>query len=34
VHCGRRILVLPVDDVLWFGIEQRLVYAHTAERGS
>ena len=33
VHCGRRILVLPVDDVLWFGVEQRLVYAHTAERG-
>jgi len=33
VHSGRRILVLPVDDVLWFGVEHRLVYAHTVERG-
>jgi len=33
VHSGRRILVLPVNDILWFGVEQRLVYAHTAERG-
>jgi DNA-binding LytR/AlgR family response regulator len=31
-HAGKRILVLPVDDVLWFGVEYRLVYAHTAER--
>jgi DNA-binding LytR/AlgR family response regulator len=32
VHSGRRILVLPVADVLWFGIDYRLVYAHTRER--
>ena len=33
VHSGRRILVLPVDEILWFGVEHRLVYAHTSERG-
>jgi len=32
VHSGKRILVLPVADVLWFGVEYRLVYAHTHER--
>ena len=32
VHSGKRILVLPVDEVLWFGVEYRLVYAHTTER--
>jgi DNA-binding LytR/AlgR family response regulator len=32
VHAGKRILLLPVDAVLWFGVEFRLVYAHTAER--
>jgi DNA-binding LytR/AlgR family response regulator len=32
VHSGKRILVLPVADVLWFGVEYRLVYAHTTER--
>ena len=32
VHSGKRILILPVSDVLWFAIEYRLVYAHTAER--
>jgi DNA-binding LytR/AlgR family response regulator len=32
VHSGKRILVLPVTDVLWFGVEYRLVYAHTSER--
>jgi DNA-binding LytR/AlgR family response regulator len=32
VHAGKRILLLPVDEVLWFGVEYRLVYAHTAER--
>jgi two-component system, LytTR family, response regulator LytT len=32
VHSGKRILILPVTDVLWFGVEYRLVYAHTAER--
>jgi len=32
VHSGKRILIVPVLDVLWFGVEYRLVYAHTAER--
>ncbi|HJQ82714.1 MAG TPA: LytTR family DNA-binding domain-containing protein [Candidatus Binatia bacterium] len=32
VHSGKRILIVPVGDVLWFGVEYRLVYAHTAER--
>jgi two-component system response regulator LytT len=32
VHSGKRILLLPVDHVFWFGVEYRLVYAHTAER--
>ena len=32
VHSGKRILVLPVADVLWFGVEYRLVYAHTHDR--
>ena len=32
VHSGKRILILPVTDVLWFGVEYRLVYAHTNER--
>lgn len=32
VHAGKRILVLPVEEVLWFGVEYRLVYAHTSER--
>jgi len=32
VHAGKRILLVPVEDVLWFGVEYRLVYAHTAER--
>jgi two-component system LytT family response regulator/two-component system response regulator LytT len=32
VHSGKRILLLPVGDVLWFGVEYRLVYAHTTER--
>ena len=31
-HAGKRILLVPVEDVLWFGVEYRLVYAHTAER--
>jgi len=33
VSVGRRILVVSADDILWFGVEFRLVYAHTAERG-
>jgi DNA-binding LytR/AlgR family response regulator len=32
VHAGKRILLVPVEDVFWFGVEYRLVYAHTAER--
>jgi two-component system LytT family response regulator/two-component system response regulator LytT len=31
-HSGRRILLLPVEDVQWFGVENRLVYLHTSER--
>jgi len=32
VHSGKRILIVAVTDVLWFGVEYRLVYAHTHER--
>ncbi len=32
VSASKRILILPVADVLWFGVEYRLVYAHAAER--
>ena len=32
VHSGKRILIVPVTDVLWFGVEYRLVYAHTHDR--
>jgi two-component system LytT family response regulator/two-component system response regulator LytT len=32
VHAAKRILLVPVEDVHWFGVEYRLVYAHTAER--
>ena len=32
-HAGRRILLLKPDEILWFGVEHRLVYAHTTERG-
>jgi two-component system, LytTR family, response regulator len=32
VHSGKRILIVPVADVLWFGVEYRLVYAHTVDR--
>src|SRR5262245_10687562 len=32
-HAGRRILLLKPEDILWFGVEHRLVYAHTVERG-
>ncbi len=30
VQKGRQILVLPTDEVFWFEVEYRLVYAHTA----
>src|SRR5262249_4828363 len=32
IHAGKRILLVPIEDVMWFGVEYRLVYAHTAER--
>ena len=32
IHAAKRILLVPVEDVMWFGVEYRLVYAHTAER--
>jgi len=32
VFANKRILIVPVADVLWFGVEYRLVYAHTGER--
>ncbi len=31
-YAGKRILVLPIDEVLWFAVEYRLIYAHTKER--
>jgi DNA-binding LytR/AlgR family response regulator len=30
VHKGRQILILPIEQILWFEVEYRLVYAHTA----
>jgi DNA-binding LytR/AlgR family response regulator len=30
VHKGRQILIVPVEDIFWFEVEYRLVYAHTA----
>lgn len=30
VHRGRQILILPIEDIFWFEVEYRLVYAHTA----
>lgn len=33
VSAARRILILPATEIMWFGVEYRLVYAHTAERG-
>ena len=32
VHAGKRILLVSIDEVHWFGVEYRLVYAHTVER--
>ena len=32
VHAGKRILLIAIDEVQWFGVEYRLVYAHTGER--
>lgn len=30
VHKARQILILPVENIFWFEVEYRLVYAHTA----
>jgi two-component system LytT family response regulator/two-component system response regulator LytT len=30
VHRGKQILILPVEEIFWFEVEYRLVYAHTA----
>lgn len=30
VHKGRQILILSVEEIFWFEVEYRLVYAHTA----
>jgi two-component system LytT family response regulator/two-component system response regulator LytT len=30
---AKRILIVPAADIMWFGVEFRLVYAHTHERG-
>jgi len=32
IHAGRRILLVAPEDVCWFGVEHRLVYAHLADR--
>lgn len=32
VHAGRRILLVSPEDVRWFGVEHRLLYAHLADR--
>ncbi|MBI4518929.1 MAG: response regulator transcription factor [Deltaproteobacteria bacterium] len=29
VHKGKQIILLSVDDILWFEVQYRLVYAHT-----
>lgn len=32
VHTAKKILVLGVDEILWFAVESRLVYAHVDGR--
>jgi len=32
VHTARKILVLPVEEILYFAVESRLVYAHVDAR--
>jgi DNA-binding LytR/AlgR family response regulator len=32
VHTARKILVMPVEEILWFAVESRLVYAHVDGR--
>lgn len=33
VSVAKRILIIPAAEIMWFGVEYRLVYAHTRERG-
>lgn len=32
VQSGRKILVLPIERILWFGVDYRIVYAHVDGR--
>jgi len=32
LHAGKRILLAKPEDVAWFGVEHRLVYAHLQDR--
>jgi DNA-binding LytR/AlgR family response regulator len=32
LHAGKRILLAKSDDIAWFGVEHRLVYAHLQDR--
>jgi len=32
LHAGKRILLAKPEDVAWFGVEHRLVYAHLHDR--
>jgi two-component system LytT family response regulator/two-component system response regulator LytT len=32
LHAGKRIFLAKPDDVAWFGVEHRLVYAHLQDR--
>jgi DNA-binding LytR/AlgR family response regulator len=32
LHAGKRILLTKPEDVAWFGVEHRLVYAHCGDR--
>lgn len=31
-HAGKKIVILPVEEILWFSVESRLVYAHVNGR--
>ena len=32
VHTAKKIVILPVEDILWFAVESRLVYAYVNGR--
>ena len=32
VHRAKKIVILPVEEILWFAVESRLVYAHVNGR--